>query len=153
MLRLAGRYSEVASGKCGCDDEGPGFDAIGDYAMACTAELCDAAHADGAGASSIDLCAHFREQCSKVDHFGLAGTVLEDGFAVGESGGHQQVFRSGDCDFFEDETAAFQALGGRLDVPVLLGNTSAEFFQALDVQINGARADGAAAGKRNTCLT
>ena len=45
------------------------------------------------------------EQRGQVDDLGLAGAVLQHGFAFGERGGHQQVFGAGDGDLVEDDVA------------------------------------------------
>ena len=93
--------------------------------------------------------AHFVQQVGQVGDFGLAGAVLHDGFAVGQRRGHQQVFGAGDGNFVEDNLAALQPFGAGFDVAVLLRDLRAQPFQSLDVQIDGTRADGAAAGQRN----
>ena len=85
----------------------------------------------------------------EVGDFGLAGAVLHDGFAFGESGGHQQIFGAGDGDFVEDDFGAAQAVGAGFDVAVLLRDLRAQLLETFDVQIDGARADGASAGQGN----
>ena len=71
----------------------------------------DALDADGAGACAFDLCAHGDEQGGEVGDLGLAGAVFEEGFAVGEDGGHEEVFGAGDGDLVEDDVRAFEAVG------------------------------------------
>ena len=100
---------EVAAGDGAGDEEGAGFDAVGVDAVARAVELGDALDADGGGAGAFDLCAHGDEQGGEVGDFGLAGAVLEEGFAVGEGGGHEEVFGAGDGDLVEDDVRAFEA--------------------------------------------
>ena len=69
--------------------------------------------------------------------------------ALGEGRGHQQVFGAGDGDLVEDNLRAFEAIGRGLDVAVFLRDLRAEAFESLDVEIDGACADGASAGKRD----
>ena len=102
------------------------------------------------GAGAFDLCAHGDEQGGEVGDLGLAGAVLEDGFAVGEDGGHEEVFGAGDGDLVEDDVRAFEQPFRRwaagFEVAVVLGDGGAHGFEALDVEVDGAAADGAAAG-------
>ena len=72
------------------------------------------------------------------------------GFAAREHCGHQQILGSGDADAVESELAPFEPVRRfGFDVAVLLMDFRAQPFQRRDVQIDGPRADGAAAGKRN----
>ena len=115
--------------------------------MARAVQLVDALHANGVRARAFDVRAHLVEQRGQVDDFGLARAIFQHGFAFGERGGHQQVFGAGDGDLVEDDARAPETLGAGFDVAVLLGDVRAELFQAFDVQIDGTRADGAAAGQ------
>ena len=83
-------------------------------------QLVDAAHADGGGAGAFDVGAHLDQQVGQIDDLGLAGAVLHHGFALGEHGGHQQVFGAGDGDLVEGDAIALEALGAGFDVAVLL---------------------------------
>ena len=110
--RWAGLQSvdvEVAAGDGRGDEEGAGLDAVGIDAVARAVESGDSLDADGGGACAFDLCAHGVEQGGEVTDFGLAGAVLEEGLAVGERGGHEEVFRAGDGDLVEDDVRAAQA--------------------------------------------
>jgi hypothetical protein len=82
----------------------------------------------------------------EVGDFGLASAVLEEGFAFGKGGGHQEVFGAGDGDLVEDDVGAFKAVGAGFEVAVILGDGGAHGFEALDVEVDGAAADGAASG-------
>ena len=137
---------EVAAGDGAGDEEGAGLDAVRIDAVLCAVEFGDALDLDGAGAGAFDLCAHGVEQSGEVGDLGLAGAVFEEGFAVGEGGGHEEVFGAGDGDLVEDDVRAFEAVGAGFEVAVLLGDGGAHGFEALDVEVDGAAADGAAAG-------
>ncbi len=100
---------EVAAGDGSGHEEGSGLDAVGVDAVACAVEFGDALDLDGGGACAFDLRAHGDEQRGEVGDFGLAGAVLEDGLAVGEGGGHEEVFGAGDGDLVEDDVRAFEA--------------------------------------------
>ena len=142
---------EVAAGDGSGDEEGAGLDAVGVDAVARAVEFGDALDADGGGAGAFDLCAHGDEEGGEVGDLGLAGAVLEDGFAFGEGGGHEEVFGAGDGDLVEDDVRAFEAAvavvgAAGFEVAVVLGDGGAHGFEALDVEVDGAAADGAAAG-------
>src|SRR6201999_4153664 len=89
---------EVAAGDGSRDEEGAGFDAVRVDAMARAVEFSDASDADGAGAGAFDFGSHGGEEGSEIGDLGLAGAVLEDGFAFREGGGHEEVFGAGDGD-------------------------------------------------------
>ncbi len=151
---IASGNVEVAAGEGSGDDEGSGFDAVGDDAVPGAMELGDALHADRGRAGAVNLGAHGIEQRGEVGDFGFAGAVLHDGLAIGKGGGHQQVFGAGDGNFVEDnfgatEAVAFEWISDGLDVAVLLRDLRAQTLQTFDVQVDGARADGASAGQRD----
>ena len=81
--------------------------------MVCSAppRLLDALDADGGGAGAFDLRAHLDQQVGEIDHFGFAGGVAQHGFALGEDGGHHEVFGAGDGDAVEVDDGAAQAVG------------------------------------------
>ena len=141
---------EVAAGDGGGDEEGAGLDAVRIDAVLGAVELCDAFDLDGAGAGAFDLGAHGVEQGGEVGDLGFAGAVFEEGFAVGEGGGHEEVFGAGDGDLVEDDVRAFEAVGAGFEIAVLLGDGGAHGLEALDVEVDGAAADGAAAGHGDT---
>ena len=136
------------------EDEGSGFDAVGDDAVFGAVELGDALYADGGRARALDFRAHGIEQRGEVRDFRLTGAVLHDGLAIGKRGGHQQVFGAGDGNFVEDDFGAFEPIAidrisGGFDVAVLLRDLGAQALQTFDVEIDGARADCASAGQRD----
>jgi hypothetical protein len=101
--------------------------------------VCDALHADGGCARALDLRAHGVEQRGEVGDFGLARAVLHHGFALGEDGGHQQVFGAGDGDLVEDDARALEPLGAGFDVAVFLRDLRAQAFQPLMCRSMGRR--------------
>ena len=109
-------------------------------------EFFDALHTDGGSACAFDLRAHSDEEGGEVGDFGFAGAVFEEGFALGEDGGHEQVFGSGDGDLVEDDVRALEALGSGLDVSVFVSDDRAHGFEAFDVEVDGTATDCAASG-------
>jgi hypothetical protein len=137
---------EVAACDGSCDEEGSCLDAVGIDAVACAVEASDALYLDGGGSRAFDLRAHGDKQGGEIGHLGLARAVLEDGLAVGQYGGHEEVFGAGDGDLVEDDVRAFEAVGFGFEVAVVVGDDGAHGFEALDVEVDGASADGASAG-------
>ena len=95
----------------------------------------------------------FCSEGGEVGDFRLARAVLQDGLAFGECRGHQQVFGASDSDFVEDNFGAFQSVGAGLNVAVFLRDLCAEFFETFEVEVDGARTDSTAAGKRDAGVT
>ena len=95
------------------------------------------------------MSSHLVEQFGQVGDFGFARAILHHGFALGQGGGHEQVFRAGHGNSVEENFAALQSVGAGLDVAVVLRDLGAQKFQSLDVEIDGTRADGATARQRN----
>ena len=117
--------------------------------MFCAMQLGYTFDADGGGASAFNVCSHLDEQIRQINDLRLARAVLHDGIAISQRRGHEQVFCAGYADFVEGDFAAAQAIRLRFDVAVLDRHRRAEAFQSLNVQIDGARANGAASGQRH----
>src|SRR4029077_12073286 len=131
------------------NDERSGLDAVGNDAVLRAFQLAHAFYADRGCACAFDASSHFVEKIGEVGDFGFAGAILEDGLAFRQSCGHQEIFGAGDGDLVEDDLCAFQAVGFGFDVTVLLRDLGAELLESLDVEIDGARSNRAAAGERD----
>ena len=98
---------------------------------------------------AADVSPHGGEQGGQVGHLGLLGAVAQDGRALGQGGGHQQVLGAGDGLAGEGEIDPAQtvAAGGE----VIPGNEDlgTHAFQPLEVEVDLALADGAASGHRD----
>ena len=91
----------------------------------------------------------FDQQSGEIGHFRLARRVLDHGFAAGQHGRHQKVFGAGDGDAVELNIRALQTVGSfGFNIAVLLADFRAQSLEPGDVQIDGTRADGAAAWQR-----
>ena len=93
--------------------------------------------------------AHAHEQLGEVADLGLAGGVVDHRLALRQAGGHQDVLGAGDADRLEADLGAAQPLRPRLDVAVLHLDLGAHPLQRGEVQVDRARADGAAARQRH----
>ncbi len=137
---------KIAAGNGAREQERAGLDAIGDDGVIGPVEPLDALDADFGSARAFDLRAHGGEQARQIGHLRLARGVAQYGFALGEDGGHHQVFRSSDGDALEVDHSAAQAMERfRFDIAVGLIDSGAQPLQTEDVQIDGPRADGASA--------
>jgi len=142
---------EISAGDRSRDEKGSGFDAVRVDTMTRTVEFRDALNANGSSACSFDLRSHGDEQGSEIGDFGLAGAVLEDGLSLGKRGGHQEVFGSGNSDFVEDDVCALEPVGAGFEITMILGDGGSHGFEAVDVEVDGAAADGAASGHGDPC--
>ena len=89
------------------------------------------------------------QKIGQVDDFRLAGRVVDDRFAVGQDGGHHQVFGTGYRNFVQHEHGAMQPVRLRANVTVLDLDRRAHGPQPGNVQIDRAGADRATAGQRH----
>src|SRR5258708_13064506 len=140
---------EIAAGQDGGNYKSARFNAIRNDAVPRAVKLLDAMDPDGMCACAFDFCPHFGEQGSQVRNLGFASTVFHDGLALGQSSGHHQVFSAGDGDLVKNNMTAVQSLRARFNVAMFLLDSSAKAFQAFDMEIDGAGANGATAGLRN----
>ena len=147
---------DVAIGDGSSDEERASLDAIGNDGVGGAVELFDAVNLQSGGVVAFDVRAHFAEEMDEVGNFRFASGVLENGGAFSERGSHQKVFSTGNGDFFEHDVGSLEApvIGNfGLNIAVFRGDGGAHFFQGREMQIDGTRTDGAAAGKRDVGLT
>ena len=135
-----------------CDEEGAGFDAVGDDGVFGAVEFFDAFDGDAVGACAFDFGAHFDEEVGEVFDFGFGGGAFDDGGAFGEGGGHHDVVgaKHGGAVFaHEVEGAAFEVgAGGRdEDIAAFDLDGGAEGFEATEVEVDRAVTNDAAAGE------
>src|SRR5205807_2518799 len=139
---------QLSSSDGGGHEEGARLDAVGDDCVGGPVKRAYSADAQRGRASALDLRAHLDQQISKVSYLRLARGVLDEGFALGKSGGHEHVFGPGYGDLLKDDMPAAQVLvrrHARLDVTVGRDDLRAHPFQRLQVQVDRARA-GCSAG-------
>ncbi len=117
-------------------------------------ETVGALDAQRRGADAFDLGAHLDEAFGDIADLGLAGGVLDDGLAARQGGGEEHVVGGADGHLGEHDAAAAQgaALGLGEHVAGLDLDLGAELLEAHQMQVDGTRADGAAAGQRHLGL-
>ena len=105
------------------------------------------------GADALDPGAHLGQAFGNVADLGLARGVLDHRLALGERGRHHDVVRGADRHLGERDARAAQALGRLGDhVAAVDVDLGAQRLHAHQVQVDGPRADGAAAGHGNARL-
>ncbi len=109
MVRGAVGDGQIAAGDGAGDEESAGFDAVGDDGVLGAVQFLHAANVQRGSAVARDAGSHLTKHDDEVADFRLAGGIFQNGFAIGERGGHQNIFGSGDGDFFKDDVRAFQA--------------------------------------------
>ena len=129
-------------------EEGDDLVVVGVDGERAALEALDALNGELARAEAGNLRAHADEDGAQVLHVGLAGGVDDDGRALSEGGGHDEVFRRGHRHVVGPVPRAAKAVLERERERVVVGNFRAEFFQDLEVRIEFADAERAAFGVR-----
>ncbi len=152
QVRVGVAHPDIAAAHGGRAQERAGLDAIRQHPVAGAAQRAHAVDDDAVGAGAGDLRAHAVEEVGEIDHLGLARGVLEHRRALGQRRGHHQVLGAGHGDQVHHQLGTLEAFGTRLDVAVFDRDVGAHLLQAVDVQVDRARADGTAAGQRHLGL-
>jgi hypothetical protein len=92
MLRHHRGHIERGAGDGGRQQEGAGFDAIGDHRVIGPVQLGYTIDRDGWRACSTDPGAHGQQEIGQIDDFGFLSGVIDGGFPFGEGRGHHQGF-------------------------------------------------------------
>ena len=86
----------------------------------------------------------------EVRDLGFARRIGENRLALGQDRRHQQVFRAAHGNDGKDDRGALQSVGRRcLDIALVEFDLGAQLGQGPEMQIDGPRADGAAARQRD----
>ena len=147
MLRNDVLYQHVALGGGGGYHIGARLYLIGDYRIGAAVELVHAPDLDNVRACASDVGAHGVEEVCKIDYMRLLCGVLNNSQPACPDGGEHDVDRCADGDHVEIHGRACEPLGSRLNNSVILYRHScAEQLKALDMLVDGPRAEVTAAG-------
>src|SRR5690606_34457367 len=124
-----------------------GFDAVGHDAVLRAMQALYAVDDDAVGAVALDACAHLDEQLGEVDDLRLTCGILENGATIGQGRRHHEVLRARHGDHVGADGRTLETCGTCHDVTVFDVDLCAHRGQPLDVLVDGALADGAAAGQ------
>ena len=89
----------------------------------------------------------------QIGDLGFARGVLEYRLAVGQHGGHQQIFRTSHRDRVKNDVRPFEPVGTRADVALFDRDSGTHGLQTVDVQIDGSGANRTAARQRDVGFT
>ena len=123
------------------DEEGAGFDAVGDDLVLRAVQFLHAFDDDAPRAGAFDLRAHRVEEIREIHDFRFGGGAVDDGDAVGEHGGHHDIVGAehGRAELPRKLIALpLKCPGEDFHVAVLDSDARAESFEALQVQIDRA---------------
>jgi hypothetical protein len=100
-------------------------------------------------AGALDLCTHLVEHLAQIDDVRFTRGVVDGRDTFSDHGRHQDVLGRADRGELELDLRAVQLVGGRDHATVLDVAFRAELPQARLVHVQGSRADGVAARKRD----
>ena len=149
MLGAAVAQEHVAASGGHGAQKGAGLYAVSHHLVRGAVQPGHTLDADAAAAMAFDAGAHGDQHLGQVGDLRLLRGVFQDGFAVGQAGGHQKILGAGDGDHIGGDAGAAQPRQARRQarhhVAVLDLDFGAHGAQALDVLVHRARTDGAAA--------
>ena len=134
------------------DHKGTGFDLVGYDGVGAAVELPPPLDADHIGARSLDTGPHHVEEVGYIHHMGLLGGVGDDGLALGAGGGQHDVDGSAHTDHVQIDLRAGELGSPGFHDAVFDAHVRAQGPEAFDVLVDGALANGAAAGEGDGCL-
>ena len=149
MLRDDVLDQHVAACRRRGDHIGAGFDLVGNDRIGAAVQVLHAVNLDHVGAGAADIRAHRVEEVGEIDDMRLFRSVFDDRQAARLDGGKHDVDRRADRDLIHIDRAAGQVVCRGVDHGVFDRDRRAEHFEALDVQIDRADAEVAAAGQRD----
>ena len=101
-----------------------------------------------AGAFAGDVGSHGAQQMDKINNLWLFRSIFQHSCALGERGGHEQIFRCAHGNCFKTDVRAGQAIGCLcLHIATGDGDFCPHLFQGADMQVHRPGANGAAARK------
>jgi len=141
---------DIAAGDRGRHGIGPRLDAVGKDGMLGAVESLSPLDPQGPAADPLDPGAHLHQAVGDIDDLGLARGVLDQRLAAGKHGGHQGIMGRANRDLGKRNAVAGQAPGGFGDhVAAFELDFGSERLERGEMQIDGARADGATARQRD----
>ena len=141
-------HQNLAAGGGGSHHVGAGLDLVGDDGIASAVELIHTVYLDGVGAGAADIRTHGVEEVGQVHNMGLSGGVFNDGAALGQGGCQHDVHGGAYGNLVQIDPRAVETAvpGVGIDKAVFHVHIGAQGGHALDVLVDGAHAEVAAAG-------
>ena len=138
-LPMAPRTTHVAAGDRGSDRPGAGDDPVGDVACSTGFSSSTPSTVRVEEPGALDPRAHLDQHLADVDDLRLPGGVVDDGDALGQDRGHQEVLRRPDAREVQPDLAAVQRAGLGDEEPVLVLERGAEASAARRCACRGPR--------------
>ena len=135
----------AAGGRCS-HHVAAGLDLVGDDAVGAAVHLLNAAHLDDIGACAAHISAAHIQEVGQIDHMGLLGTVFQNGLTLGHDSGEHTVHGSAHAHLIKEDMSAVQLVGVDGDHAVVHTVLCAQSAEHLQVLVDGAGAEVAAAG-------
>ena len=142
-------YQTLAAGGSHGGHVSARLDLIGNDGVAAAAETRYPADLDDVGARAHDVGPHGVEEVGQVHHMRLFGGVLDDRHALGQNGGEHDVHGSAHGDDVQVDLGALHPArpGAGVNIAALYVHVGPHGHKTLDVLVNGAPAEVAAAGR------
>ena len=143
----AAERERPAAGGAGAEI-GRSLDAVREDGVGRAVQRLSALDLDRWGPGAAEICAAGAEERAEVGDLRLTGGVFDRGAAVCAKGSQHGVFRRADAGARQAEARAVQPVRPAADSPAFFFGGRAESAECLQVIVDGTRADGAAARKR-----
>ena len=142
----------VAAGGSSGNHVAARLDLVRDDAVSAAVHLFHAAHLDHIGAGTAHIrAAHIQEVC-QINNMGLLGAVFQNGLALCHHSGEHTVHGSAHADFIKEDMGTVQFLGTHGDHAIVHAVLCTQRAEHLEVLVDGAGAQIAAAGHGHLCL-
>src|SRR4051794_22609850 len=106
-------------------------------------QFTNAVDRDRWSTGAFNFCAHLDQQFRKICDFGFASGIIQDGSTLSEDRSHHEVLGSGDSDLVESDLSSRQPIARRFHITVFHLYLGSKLFEALQVEVDGPRPDGA----------
>ena len=136
----------IAAGGSGRHHVAAGLDLVRDDAVGAAVQLFHAAHLDHIGAGTAHVGTAHVQEVGQVHHMGLLGAVFQNGLALCHHSGEHAVHGSAHTDLIKEDVCAVELLGTHRDHAVVHAVLGTQGTEHLEVLVDGAGAQVAAAG-------
>ena len=144
---------DIAAGGSRRHHVAAGLDLVRDDAVGAAVQLFHTAHLDHIGAGTAHVGTAHVQEVGQVHHMGLLGAVFQNGLTLGHDRREHTVHGSAHADLIKEDMGTGQLLlGAHGDHAVIHAVLCAQCTEHLQVLVDGAGAQIAAAGHGHLCL-
>lgn len=123
-------------GYCCSDQEGIGFDVVGQYFVVVVGQMFDVFDDQVGSVQVFDFCVQCDQVMCQIGYFWFYCVVVEDGGVFGQYCVYQYVFGVGDIDYVEGEMVVFKLFGVGFDEVVFDYDFGIQCLQVFDVLVD-----------------